>query len=61
MSTDNQGGNIVWLCDCCDATFERPREDGFDAGWAEAKAKGWRAKKIGKDWVHACPDCELDR
>ena len=49
-----------WLkfeCDDCDtsADFETDYID-FDTAWAQLKAEGWRAKKIGKDWVHGCPE-----
>jgi ribosomal protein L37AE/L43A len=61
MSIDRQSGNLIFCCDSCDAQFKRPIEDEFDPTWAAAKREGWRAQKIGQDWIHACPDCEIDR
>lgn len=54
---DRQGGKIVWECDSCDATFEWDDPDDFQGGWNSAKRDGWRAKKIGDEWVHGCPRC----
>jgi hypothetical protein len=53
---DRQGGKIVWECDSCDSTFEWDDEDEFAKGWEAAKSHGWRTRKIGNEWVHACPD-----
>lgn len=56
---DRQRGCIVIECDSCDATF-----DGKSGEWNEvctaAKRDGWKSKKIGSEWVHACQDCEVD-
>jgi hypothetical protein len=33
-----------------------PIEDGdWSKSWQKAKNKGWETKKIGTDWLHACP------
>jgi hypothetical protein len=61
MTIDRQHSRLVFSCDSCDATFEGSPDDDFVHAWAAAKAEGWKARKIGKEWVHACPDCELDR
>ena len=55
---DRQGGQIVFECDSCDETLETGTEEFRDA-WAHAQREGWRAKKIGTVWTHACPGCEL--
>jgi hypothetical protein len=53
---DRQGGKIIFECDVCGETFDTDERD-----FVEAKGKfdeeGWRARKIGSDWVHNCPDC----
>lgn len=54
---DRQGGEIVFECDSCDEVWESGTSE-FNEAWAEAKSMGWRAKKVGNVWVHACPDCE---
>ena len=56
---DRQGDKIIWECDSCSETFEWPDRNGFQEGWSEARRLGWRARKIGNDWVHACPACEV--
>lgn len=59
MSLDRQHGNIIFSCDSCGETREAGSDDFTDA-WNAAKGDGWKAQKIGKDWVHACPACEVD-
>lgn len=54
---DRQGGQIIFECDSCDTTLESGTEEWSDA-WSRAKREGWRSRKIGSEWVHACPGCE---
>lgn len=54
---DRQKGEIVFECDSCDETFPAGSND-FTEAWALAKRDGWTSRKIGNDWVHACPDCK---
>jgi hypothetical protein len=56
---DRQKDRIVVECDSCDET--RASEDGetFTDFWNNAKRDGWKAKRIGADWLHACPQCEV--
>jgi hypothetical protein len=58
MTIDRQHGKLILSCDSCDAAYEGNSAE-WNEVWPEAKAEGWKAKKIGKDWVHACPDCEV--
>jgi hypothetical protein len=51
-----QHGNLVFECDTCDEVLESATSD-FGAAWNQAKRDGWRAKKIGTEWVHECPNC----
>ena len=60
MSIDRQHGNISFSCDSCNDSIGTELSDFVDA-WNFAKREGWKAQKIGKDWVHACPHCEVDR
>lgn len=51
-----QHGKIVFECDVCGETLETDERE-----FAEAKAvlddEGWRARKLGADWMHYCPEC----
>lgn len=59
MSSDKQHGRFVFTCDSCEEVrFKSEPGDDFNAAWEKAKTEGWRARKIGKDWAHFCPDCE---
>jgi len=53
---DRQKGDLVFECDTCGETYESATSD-FSAAWNQAKRDGWRAKKIGSEWVHTCPVC----
>lgn len=53
---DYQGGAIVFECDSCDEVLESGQAD-FNSAWNLAKREGWRARKIGTEWVHECPGC----
>lgn len=59
MTIDRQHNTLIFSCDRCEETFEPDTNDFVDA-WAEARGKGWKARKVGNAWVHACPDCEVD-
>jgi hypothetical protein len=52
---DRQHGKIVFECDACDKTFEGETDD-FKEEWAVAKGAGWKARKVGADWLHLCPN-----
>lgn len=53
---DRQNGDLVFECDECGETFESATSD-FNSAWNQAKRDGWRAKKIGTEWVHECQNC----
>ncbi len=63
MIDRQKGDNIVIECDSCPATFDAVHEglgigsSNFSIVWGAAKDEGWRARKIGQDWVHGCPKC----
>lgn len=59
MSSERQGGELEFHCDKCGDIYESHDED-FGSAWSEAKIAGWRARKLGNEWVHACPDCTLN-
>jgi hypothetical protein len=54
---DRQHGRLVFECDTCDATFEGEKDEDFTDAWGRAKGEGWTATKLGKDWMHGCPEC----
>ncbi len=53
---DRQGGQIIFCCDECDETYESGTHE-FNEAWTIAKRDGWRAYKLGEDWMHECPGC----
>lgn len=55
---DRQGGRLVIECDSCDSTFLGDSEE-WNEVWLLAKSDGWKARKIGQEWMHACPECEV--
>lgn len=58
MSTDRQGGKIIFECDACDETFEGDEHEDFSDAWARAKREGWTTRKRGQrgkeEWMHGC-------
>jgi predicted RNA-binding Zn-ribbon protein involved in translation (DUF1610 family) len=53
---DRQRGNIVFECDVCGETLDSDTRD-FGEAIRALKNESWKARKIGVDWVHACPGC----
>lgn len=56
MTIHRESGVLTFECDTCDELFEWHNQE-FDSAWTDAKRQGWRAKKIGDEWVHTCPQC----
>lgn len=56
---DRQHSRIVIECDSCDATEESEKGEQFEPFWSRLKNEGWKAKRIGNDWVHGCPKCGI--
>lgn len=56
MTIERQGREQWIECDTpgCNAIFE-VGVDSFRSDWEKAKQEGWETKKIGSDWLHACP------
>jgi hypothetical protein len=52
-------GDIIFECDGCGEALDTGQVD-FDSAWNFAKREGWRAKKIGLEWEHECPECQLE-
>lgn len=58
MTIERRGGQIELSCDVC-GTVRETGTDDWETAWPTAKRDGWKAQKIGKDWLHSCEDCEL--
>lgn len=56
---DRSGGEITFHCDQC-ADFMETEERDWDAAQAMFRSNGWKARKIGPEWVHLCPACAED-
>lgn len=63
MTSSRERNGFAFECDACSEVLgppalgrgSAPRD--FEESLAEAKAKGWRAVKVGDEWEHRCPDC----
>lgn len=53
MAIDRIKGQLTLSCDNCGEFVEG---DDFNEMWEAAKAAGWKARKIGEEWFHRCPD-----
>ena len=56
MSIEHDGADIVFVCDTCETRLETDTDVWADA-LAISKREGWKAEKVGKDWVHGCSRC----
>lgn len=52
-------GQIAFECDACGDVLETGEKE-FGEAKAFLDAEGWRARKIGTDWIHRCPECAKD-
>lgn len=57
---DRQHGKVVFECDSCGEALQTDERD-FAEALSMAKHEGWKMRKVGADWVHACPNCEVPR
>jgi hypothetical protein len=49
-----------WIeCDQCNETESSNKGEYFEEFWNRLKAAGWKAEKVGAEFVHACPGCKL--
>jgi len=58
MAVDIQHGNIIFICDECDDSFNA-KEPDFYTALALTKAEGWIVKRNDDDtaWTHICNEC----
>jgi len=54
---DRQKGNIIFECDGCADVLETETGD-FDSAMNLFRREGWKARKIGEDWMHLCRKCQ---
>jgi Fe2+ or Zn2+ uptake regulation protein len=49
-----------WIeCDQCNETECSEKGETWAELWGRMKSAGWKAEKVGAEFVHACPRCEL--
>lgn len=49
--------NLIELeCDSC-GQAESDENISWEFFWHTFKTLGWRAKRVGADWIHSCPAC----
>ncbi len=53
-----QFGEIAFECDACDETLE-PGESEWNDAMGAFRRDGWRSEKVGDEWTHLCPNCQL--
>lgn len=53
---DRQHNNLIFECDSCSEVLETETRD-FSEALRLMRNAGWRAAKIGVDWVHTCAQC----
>lgn len=55
---DRQHGCISFECDVCGDVLDTEEREFSDAK-AMLDREGWKARKIGSDWVHSCTQCSV--
>lgn len=55
---DRQFGKITFECDACPETLETDKEF-WNAAMIVFRDAGWRSEKVGEEWTHLCPACNL--
>ena len=59
---DRQHDQIVIECDACDSVFDSGVEGcgslEWEVVWPAAKREGWKARRIGGEWLQFCPSCK---
>lgn len=57
MTVETREGQRIFSCDSCSEIEVGDADVSFTAAWDDLQEEGWRAEKIGIDWVHCCPSC----
>lgn len=53
---DKQYGEIIFECDACPETLVTGEKEWADA-MSEFRRAGWKAEKIGDEWLYTCSLC----
>ena len=56
---DRQKGKLLFECDGCGTVEEFDGDVNFNLAWNTLKEKGWKTRKTGDVWTHACSRCEV--
>lgn len=56
---DNWDLELCLNCDICEAS-DTFYWDNFSDARSQGKAQGRKAKKVGAEWEHSCPECDFD-
>ncbi len=54
---DRQHGDIIFECDSCGDTLESDTGN-FESAINIIRREGWKASKVGSDWIHTCHKCQ---
>lgn len=57
---DKQYGKFVVECDSCGETLQTDTKD-FDEAREAMRLASWKVRKIGRDWIHGCPECGVPK
>lgn len=60
IERERYGAPIVFRCDgkhCHE--FEETHCEEFSGALAKVKSHGWAVLKFGGEWLHLCPDCQV--
>ncbi|WP_439392362.1 hypothetical protein ACRQ5Q_22465 [Bradyrhizobium sp. PMVTL-01] len=57
---DRQHGKFVVECDSCGDTLQTDTRD-FEEAREVMRLNDWKARKIGRDWIHGCPECGVPK
>jgi hypothetical protein len=59
---DTQNNHIVIECDACGGVFDSAAEGcgslEWEVVWPAAKREGWKARRIGGEWLQLCARCK---
>jgi hypothetical protein len=55
---DRQSGKLLVECDSCNEVLDTETAD-FDECREMMKREGWKVRKVGSEWIHACQNCKL--
>ena len=60
MTYDHAKQHYIFACNVCDKEFCMPDTYAWIDSWKTAINEGWRSKKFKGEWIHLCPQCEVE-